>query len=133
MALKELRKLAKFQVEKSLMILFYRAFIESVISFSVICWFGNLGVRQKNALNGVVRGASKVVGVQFRCLTHIYDEQVLKKASSIRVDSSHPLNPEYKFLPSGQWLIAPVTKNNRYKFSFIPASIRAINGGSRRR
>ena len=113
--------------------MFYRAFIESVISFAVICWYGNLGVKQKNALNGIVRGASKVVGVQFPCLTHIYDEQVLKKASSIRADSSHPLNPEYRLLPSGQRLVAPVPKNNRYKFSFIPTSIRAINNGSRRR
>ena len=128
-----LRKLAKFQVDKSLMIMFYRAFIESVISFAIICWYGNLGIRQKNALNGVVRGASKIVGVKFSCLSHIYDEQVLKKASSIRADSSHPLILEYEFLPSGQRLEAPATKNNRYKFSFIPTSIRAINNGSRRR
>ena len=128
-----LRKLAKFQVDKSLMILFYRAFIESVISFAVICWYGNLGIVQKNSLNGIVKAAGKIVGVKFRCLSHIYDEQVLKKASSIRGDSSHPLKGEYKLLPSGQWLEAPATKNNRYKFSFIPTSIRAINGGSRRR
>ena len=60
-----LRKLAKFQVDKSLMILFYRSFIESVISFSIICWYGNLGVKQKNALNGIVRGAGKIVGETF--------------------------------------------------------------------
>ena len=66
-------------------------------------------------------------------ICHIYDEQVLKKASSIRGDSSHPLNNEYKVLPSGQWLDTPVTKNNWYKFSIIPAFIRAINGESRRR
>ena len=76
-----------------------------------------------------MRGASKVVGVQFPCLTHIYDEQVLKKASSIRADSSHPLNPEYRLLPSGQRLVAPVPKNNRYKFSFVQL-IMEVGGGS---
>ena len=128
-----LRKLAKFQVDKSLMILFYRSFIESVISFSIICWYGNLGVKQKKSLNGIVRGAGKIVGEKFSCLSHIYDRQVLMKASSIRADSSHPLYSAYKFLPSGQWLIAPIAKSNRYKFSFVPTSIRAINGGSKRR
>ena len=128
-----LRKLAKFQVDKSLMILFYRAFVESVISFSIICWYGNLGIKQKNALNGIVRGASKIVGEKFSCLSLIYDRQVLMKASCIREDSSHPLYSAYELLPSGQWLKAPGAKNNRYKFSFVPTSIRAINGGSRRR
>ena len=58
------------------------------------------GIIQKKGLNGIVKAASKIVGVKFRCLSHIYDEQVLKKASAIRGDSSHPLRHEYQLLPS---------------------------------
>ena len=86
---------------------------------------------QSHALNGIVKCASKIVGQNFRCLSLIYDEQVLRKASAIRADSLHPLKSLYELLPSGQWLEAPVVKNNRYKF--VPTSIRAINDGTRRR
>ena len=36
-----LRKLAKFSIDKTLMKLFYSAYIESVISFSIICWYSS--------------------------------------------------------------------------------------------
>ena len=112
------------------MILFYRDFIEYYfLCCNLLVW--KPWHYTENGLNGIVKAAIKIVGVKFRCLSHIYDEQVLKKASSIRGDSSHPLKGEYKMLPSGQNLEAPKATNNRYKFSFIPTSIQAINGGGR--
>ena len=45
--LSALRKLAKFQVDKTLMTLFYRAFIESILSFSIVCWYGNITIREE--------------------------------------------------------------------------------------
>lgn len=36
-----LRKLAKFQVDRSLMTLFYKSFTESVFTFSCICWYAS--------------------------------------------------------------------------------------------
>ncbi len=43
-----LRKLAKFNVDKTLLTLFYRSFVESVVIFSLICWYGSITVKQKN-------------------------------------------------------------------------------------
>lgn len=127
-----LRKLARFQIDKSLMSLFYSAFIESVLSFSIICWYGNLGTREKNALDRIVKVASKIVGVQFTSLNHIFTRQALKKAVSIQSHSDHPLSSEYHLLPSGQRLRVPTATKNRYKNSFIPVSIRALNDSCRR-
>jgi hypothetical protein len=45
-----LRKLAKFQVDRTLITLFYKSYIESVLTLSLICWYGNLGVKANNAL-----------------------------------------------------------------------------------
>lgn len=42
-----LRKPLKFQIDKSLMILFYRSHIDSVLTFSHLWWFGNLNIRSK--------------------------------------------------------------------------------------
>ena len=41
---------------------FYQSRIESVLTFSFMCWFGGLNVKSKNVLNKVVNVCSKVVG-----------------------------------------------------------------------
>lgn len=55
-----LKTLAKFQVDSTLMTMSYCSFIESVLTFSLICWFQSLKVKQKNLLNKVVRVCSKI-------------------------------------------------------------------------
>jgi len=40
-----LRKLKSFEVVKSILIMFYRSFIESVLTFAMICWFYGLNVK----------------------------------------------------------------------------------------
>jgi hypothetical protein len=42
-----LRKLRSFNVDSTILKLFYSSFIESVLTFSSICWFYNLNVKQK--------------------------------------------------------------------------------------
>ena len=122
-----LRKLARFHVDRSLMKLFYSAYIHSVISFSLICWYGNLSMKNKNSLGRIVKIASKITGIQLESLELFYKRQVLKKALSIQQESAHPLNPEYQMLPSGSRLGTPKLRNNRFKFSFVPVSIDAVN------
>ena len=45
-----LRRLNSFNVEKILMVLFYKAFIESILMFCLISFYGNLSVKNKNRL-----------------------------------------------------------------------------------
>ena len=113
--------------------MFYCSFIESVISFSIICWYGNLNVTDKNNLKRIVTTASKIAGVKFNSLDLVFQRQMLKKAKAIRADISHPLNFEYKMLPSGVRLETPSAKTNRHKFSFVPSSIQALNATEMRR
>ncbi len=47
-----LRKLAKFNVDKTLLTLFYRSFVESVVIFSLICWYGSITLKQKTQFQG---------------------------------------------------------------------------------
>lgn len=51
--------------------------------------------------------ASKVAGVCFNSLEDIFNTQVKRKAQSIIKDATHPLNQEYKLLPSGLRLAVP--------------------------
>ncbi len=55
-----LRKLAEFGVDRSLMTLFYRSFIESMSTFSFICWYASVTLKQKNAVTKVIRVCSSI-------------------------------------------------------------------------
>ena len=51
-----------FNVNTKMMTLFYKSFIESVLSFSVIVWLGNLNLGERNKLGQFVSVAGKVMG-----------------------------------------------------------------------
>ena len=63
-----LRKLNYFSVDQKILTLFYKSFIGSVLSFSFICWFHSLGVKNRNSLQRIVRIASKITAVPQRYL-----------------------------------------------------------------
>lgn len=123
-----LRKLSKFQADSSLMTMFYRSFIESVITFSFTCWFSS----QKNVLNKVVKVCSKITGIAQETLHYLYNKQLHKKAEFILSDCSHPLHHQFQFLPSGSLLRLPLAKTNRYKHSFVPSAISLLNSRRKR-
>ena len=124
-----LRRLSKFKVDRSLMILFYKSYIESVLTFTMLCWYGILGVKAETALVKIVNTSSKILGVQQSHPTDLYNRQVVRKARSILMVTSHPLYSEFQFLPSGSRLRFPFVRSNRYKHSFIHTSISLLNSG----
>lgn len=50
-------KLHSFNVDWKLMSLFYKSFIESILTVSHVAWFSNLKVRDKNNMRGIVKVA----------------------------------------------------------------------------
>jgi len=78
-----LRKLNVFNVDKTMMCLFYKSFIESVFTFSIIAWYGNLNFRGKNHQNNIVKVAGKVIGIAQTPLTAIFEQHVIHKSRSI--------------------------------------------------
>ena len=72
-----LRKLAKFNVEKTLMTLFYRSFVESVVTFSLICWYGSITVKQENSLSKLIKVSSRITGSNQKGLEELYQKQTL--------------------------------------------------------
>ncbi len=67
-----LRKLYRFHIDKTMMIIFYRAFIESLMSFSTVSWFGSLSLKNKKSLNQIVKWASKIIGEYESSLAGLY-------------------------------------------------------------
>ena len=107
-----LRKLAKFNVDKTIMRIFYKSYIESVLSFSMICWYGNLNVKDKASLAKVVKAGDKIIGAKQSSLADLYNRFVHKKAESILSANGHP---EFQLLPSKSRFRFPAVKTNRYR------------------
>ena len=109
-----LRKLNYFSVDQKILTLFYKSFIESVLSFSFICWFHSLGVKNRNSLQRIVRIASKITAVPQRDLALFCEQQILRHARSILTKKDHILNQEFTTLSSGRRLRCPICKTNRF-------------------
>ena len=122
-----LRKLNYFSADQKILTLFYKSFIESVLSFSFTCWFHCLGVKNRNSLQRIVRIASKITAMPQRDLALFCEQQILRKARSILTKKDHILNREFTTLPSGRRLTCPTCKTNRFKNSFTPVALCLFN------
>jgi hypothetical protein len=122
-----LQKLRSLNVNSNILQTFYTSFIESLLTFSFICWYGGLCVKSKNVLERVVNVCGKIVGVRQESLTVLYERRVVRKASCIILDSSHVLAHHFEVLPSGRRYRTPKFRILRTKNSFIPRSIAFLN------
>lgn len=122
-----LRKLAKFNIDRHMLTLFYFAFIESIMSFSIVVWYGSLSVMNKNSLNQIVKWASRIIGVNQWNLGNIYTNQLYWKANVVLNDRSHPLRNDFQLLPSGRRFVASRWKTRRYRNTFVPVAIEILN------
>ena len=68
-----LQKLRNIGVASDILEMYYHACIESVLTVSVMCWYGSVGVRGKKVLNDVVNVCNKVVGKRRACTQDLYD------------------------------------------------------------
>lgn len=122
-----LKKLFVLNVNNKMLQMFYTAFIESVLTCCIICWFGNATQAQKNIIRKTVTTASKLLGITLPSIEHIYKDRMLKKANNIVCDHTHPLASHFNLLPSRRRFCPPLMTKNRSKFYFVPQAIKALN------
>jgi hypothetical protein len=122
-----LQKLRSLGVKKSVLCNFYKCFIESVVTFGFVCWFGGLSVKYKNIINKVVNVCGKITGEKQISLQQLYNQRVRRKAQGIINDTSHVLARFYESLPSGKRFRTMKVSTVRSRNSFIPTSIHLLN------
>ena len=83
--------LRSLNVSAAVLRTFYRSSIESVLTFSFLCWFGGLNVKSKNILNKVVNVCGKAVCERREQLSQLYERRVVRKARVIIDDNNHVL------------------------------------------
>ena len=120
------RKLKKVGVDKKVLSLFYKSIVESVISYCMSSWYGNVSGNERKKLKRVVKTAKRI-GCDVTPLEKLYKIIVSNKSSKIMKDSSHPLKKYLKKLKSGKRLNVLPYRTDRMRNTFIPAAIRIIN------
>ena len=128
-----LRKLKGFSVSTTTLDLVYKSLIQSILTFNIVTWFGNLREKERSRLNRLTNIASKVVGKKQDSLAHIYVDFMERKAKKIVSDYAHPLNSSFRPLRSGQRFLVPLAKRILHKHSFIPSAIQILNSGQRKK
>ena len=122
-----LRKLRSFGVNKDILLTFYHAFIESILTFSFICWFHSITLQDRTRLLGITKVCSKIIGHPVRALSAFCDQQTIRSAYRILHDPSHTLHSVFEWLPSGRRLRCPRCRTQRRKTTFVPRAIQLLN------
>ncbi len=120
-----LRRLSTFYISRTFKTIYYKSYIESVLCYFICCWYGNVNVKHRNSLNGIVNQGSKIIGIKQTGFSFSYDQFVLQKATIIVADCTHPLFHEFK-IPSGIPYSMPKLKSNRYRHLFYSHCCKAF-------
>lgn len=120
-------QLRSLMVSSKTLELCYHAFVESVLTFSFICWYRTLSVKSRNSLSSIVNVCSKIVGKKQATLEQLFQKRALRKAVSIYSDNTHPLSRLFELLPSNRRFRCLNTRTQRYKNTFIPSVIPMLN------
>ncbi|KAK3520977.1 hypothetical protein QTP86_031267 [Hemibagrus guttatus] len=86
-----LRQLKKFLLPVKMLVNFYTAIIESVLTSSITVWFAAATARDKAKLQRVIHSAEKVIGCSLPSLQELYVSRSQRCAAKIAAD---PLIPE---------------------------------------
>ena len=120
-----LRKLNYFHVDKTILELFYTSTIQSIITFCIIAWGGNVTVMNKQKIDKVVKRASKLINTPLLFFDDLLSHLCLKKILSIE-NSDHPLSCKIVRSVRTNRPIFVKCRTVRYSKSFIPFSTKLI-------
>ena len=85
-----LRQLKKFNLPKTMMVHFYTAIIESILTSSITVWYTAATAKDKSRLQRIIRSAEKVIGCNLPTLQDLHSSRALRRAGKIMADPSHP-------------------------------------------
>ena len=122
-----LRQLKKFHLPKTMMVHFYTAIIESILTSSITIWYAAATVKDGSGLQHIIRTAERVISCNLPSLEILYDSRSLRHVGKTVADPSHTGHKLFEPLPSGRRLRSIKTKISRHKNSFFPSTVGLMN------
>lgn len=68
-----------YQIHQSILVAFYKCFIESILSFNIVTWFGSLSVSNRNTIIRDSKICRKIVGQEQESLMTISNKRSKRK------------------------------------------------------
>ena len=121
-----LRKLNSFGIDKTLLKLFYRSCIESIVIFCIAGWGGNARATDRKKINRVIGKASSVTKHHLPTIESLHNTLVLKKIKMIAKDCTHPLHSQINFNTRSHRPITLRSRTDRYRLSFMPLALKLL-------
>ena len=121
-----MRILRSFKVDKTILQLFHRALVETVLTFSIVCWFSQLTIRERTKLQRVIFRSSKIAAIEFPPLDRIHLLHMERKTEAILTDPSHPLQP---LLQPGKRYISVKARTKIYSEYFVTYTVKIFKQG----
>ena len=115
-----LRMVRSFGLTTQIMLTFYRAAIESVLTFSITLWFGSITAKEKD----------QIVQIGKSCLPNLESlnkQGMFERAIIVSHDSSHPTHHLFDPLPSSRRFRSITTRTNRFSSSLFPLAIQSLS------
>ena len=122
-----LRQLKKFGMNTNILLQFYRAAVESVLTFSITVWYGSATQEDRDRLEGVVKTASTIIGRQLPSVNSIYTDRLTRRARKITADPTHPAHSLFEPLRSGRRYRAIQSRTERFRRTFYPRAVLSIS------
>ena len=124
-----IRKLNSFNINRNIISLFYSSTMESIICFCLIAWGGNLTYKEENKINSIIKKVQKITHIPQLPLKNLFIKLVTKKINQIKANSQHPLYCEIRYSTRqiSNIVLYPKIRTERYRNSFIPSGLRALN------
>ena len=122
-----LRKLKEFNVDQTIMKLFYSSVVESVAIFGILIWFRGLSCNEMKQLNRIRKTAERIIGINIEHFENVFNKRVTDKVKVIFNDISHPLHEFYNTLPSSKRFRSVSCRTKRHLDTFVPYSVMLCN------
>ena len=126
------RKLNSFGLNDILISLFYRAAVQSLMSFCIIVWGGNLASREISKFDRIAKRVTKITNIKQDNFLETFNKFCLKKLEFILKDKDHLLFSSIQFSKRSNRVILAKTNRERYRNSFLPYAIRLFSENYKR-
>ena len=121
-----LRMLNSFNLNRNILVSFYRSTIESILTRSFLVWYKAATQKDLDRLNSIIRTAEKIIHSSLPSLDKLYNERTLKRTLALIKDTHHPACNLFVFLKSGKRL-RTFMGNKRFTTSFYPSAVHVFN------
>ena len=122
-----LRKLNSSHVDRTILQMFYKSALQSIITYCLVSVFGNMRAQDRGKLDRVIKQANRITGTDGSMVEGLYKSLMLNKVESILSDETHPLNVQFNRSARSNRLLQLRINTKRYANSFVPSGVRIFN------